>query len=554
MWDWTHNIPQFTLTDFDVTNPALFSDEYRARIDSDVDRTNEITAFRLDFDQAVEWGAIDGLEYGVRWSELEYVNLGGTRYTTPNLDDSSEEERAAILAMNEACRDESFPESGFLSSQAVGNPITNIDGETGAITSGTGNSWATFDTLCMTNAILSFHGEPFAFPEQNYESPATTDVTENSLAAYLMANYTTNWFGKDVYGNFGVRVVNTDTKSLAWRTAYLIVEGDDGFLTIIEDPNADLEQVQAKNDYTEWLPSFNMVMDINEDWVFRGGVFRAMSRSDPSDMGYNRSFSFTSEEDITDPEDLITSVDGSGNPYIDPLMSWNLDTSIEWYPNEDTILALGLFYKRFNGGFDVVQQLETFIVDGEAIEKPVTVYDVSDDTSTIYGFEMTVAHNLNYLDNWLRGFGTKLSLSVADSDFEFEDSNYGTIYVTELDGTRTQLTEGIVAPANLPGFSDLVFSGQLYYGIGGFDANLIYKHRDQYFQPYTSNGTRIRYVEKVGVWEARVSYQFNDHWSMALEGINLFDAPKETRYYVDDYFGEMNIYGPRYFLSLRGKF
>ena len=99
MWDW-YNFPQFTLTDFDVTNPALFSDEYRARIDSDVDRTNTITAFRLDFAQAVEWGAIESLEYGVRWSELEYLNLGGTRYTTPNLDDSSEEERAAILAMN----------------------------------------------------------------------------------------------------------------------------------------------------------------------------------------------------------------------------------------------------------------------------------------------------------------------------------------------------------------------------------------------------------------------------------------------------------------------
>ena len=118
---------------------------------------------------------------------------------------------------------------------------------------------------------------------------------------------------------------------------------------------------------------------------------------------------------------------------------------------------------------------------------------------------------------------------------------------------RKKLTQGIIAPANLPGLSDVVFSGQLYYGIGNFDANLIYKYRDQYFQPYTSNGTRIRYVEDAGVWEARVSWQFTAHLTLSLDGINLFDEPKETRYYVDDYFGEMNIYGPRYFLGLRGK-
>ena len=259
-------------------------------------------------------------------------------------------------------------------------------------------------------------------------------------------------------------------------------------------------------------------------------------------------------EKLDNPDDLVSSVAGSGNPYQDALMSWNFDTSIEWYPNADTILAMGFFYKSFQGGFDPVRQLETFVIDGVEIQKPVTVYANSDDTNTIYGFELTAAHNLNYLDSWLRGFGGKLSLSMADSDFEFEDSNYGTVFVDELDGSRTQLTEGIVAPANLPGFSDLVASAILYYGVGGFDASLIYKYRDQYFQPYTSNGTRIRYVEDVGVWEARASYTFNEHWQISLEGINLFDEPKETRYYVEDYFGEMNIYGPRYFLGLRGKF
>ena len=154
----------------------------------------------------------------------------------------------------------------------------------------------------------------------------------------------------------------------------------------------------------------------------------------------------------------------------------------------------------------------------------------------------------------MRGFGAKLGMNFGESDFEFEDSNYGDVTIRDLDGNVVPLTIGIVKPGNVPGFSDTVFSGNVYYGVGGFDASLIYKYRSEYFQPYTSNGTRLRYVGDVGVWEARMSYQFNEHFTLSLEGINLFNEPKQTYYYTTDNFGERNIYGPRYFLGLRGKF
>jgi len=553
-WDLSSGIPQFTLTDFNVLDPALFSDEYRARIDSDVDRTNKIKAVRGDFALATEWGAITALEGGLRYSELTYLNLGGTRYTTPNLDDSSEEERAAILAINELCRNDVFPEAAFLSSQAAGNPITVVDGDTGEEIEGTGSAWATFDTMCATNAILDYHGVDFAYPDQVKESPSTTDVKEEVWAGYLMASYESSLAGKDFYGNFGVRIVNTKTNSYAWRTEYEIIEDNDGFLSIQPVPGADLEKVNADNSYTEWLPSFNYVMDIQDNVILRGGIFRAMSRADPSDLGYNRAFTFSDDSDITDPDDLIQNVSGSGNPYMDPLMSWNFDVSLEWYPNDDSILSAGLYYKDFNGGFEQITTLETFIVDGVDITAPVTVTQVSDDSSTLYGLEVTAAHNFSYLPSFWSGFGVKLSLNLAHSNFEFEDSNYGTVFEKDLEGNSIQKTVGIVAPGNLPGFSDTVFSGNVYYQIGNFDASLIYKYRSEYFQPYTSNGTRLRYVGDVGVWEARASYWITDNLQLLVEGINLFNEPKQTYYYTDDNFGEMNIYGARYFLGIRGKF
>jgi len=288
--------------------------------------------------------------------------------------------------------------------------------------------------------------------------------------------------------------------------------------------------------------------------VLRGGIFRAMSRADPGDMGFNRAFDVSTEEDITDPIDLIEGVEGAGNPYMDPLMSWNYDVSLEWYPNEDTMLAAGVYYKKFTGGFELVRSEEHFTVDGVGITRPVTIPQVSPDSSHLYGIEMTAVHSFSYLPSFLSGFGVKLSANLSDTNFEFEDSLYGDVSIRELDGTVQPLTIGIVKPASIPGYSDTVFSGQLYYQAGNFDAGVIYKYRSEYFQPYTSNGTRLRYVADVGVWEARVSYWLTDNLQIMAQGINLFDEPKQTYFFTTDNFGERNIYGSRLFLGLRGKF
>lgn len=554
-WNMDSGIAQYVITDFDVTAPTLFSDEYRVRIDSDVDRTNTIGALRTDVDFDLDWKAISSVEGGLRWSELEYLDLGATRFEPDTIDDGSQEERDAIVAMNGACALSAFPESDFLSSVADGNLVTVIDSATGAATSGTGGSWATFDNACITNGILAFNGETFAWPEQPRESPNTTDVTETSLAAYLMANFDTTIGDFPVHGNFGVRVVNTEVESVAYRTEYEIVtDPSTGFLSIQPVPGADLERVSASDDYTEVLPSFNIVVDLADDLLLRGGIFRGLSRPDPADLGYRRSFSLNSAEDITDPDDLLTNVSGAGNPFTQPLTSWNFDTALEWYPNEDSILAVGLYYKQFTGGFEQIRTIETFTIDGEPVEAEFTVSQTNEDTSDLFGVELTGSHRFSYLPGYLSGLGVKLSYNYGDSNFEFEDSLYGNVTVRELDGSITPLTIGIIPPGNVPGFSRHVFSGQLYYQIGEFDVQAIYKYRSEYFQPYTANGTRLRYIGDVGVWEARASYRVTENVKLTLEGINLFDEPKTQYFFTRDDLGEVNVYGPRIFFGLQAKF
>ncbi len=258
-----------------------------------------------------EWGAITSLAGGLRYSKLTYLNLGGTRFDPGTVDDSSEAEREAIIAMNESCRID-FKEKGFLGSEYGGGELITVVDEDGNQISGSGDTWAVFDNQCITEGILAFQGEEFAYPEQFKESSSTTDVTETTMAGYLMANFETELGGKVLNGDFGVRIVDTDVKANAWRSAYVITQNEDGFYQI--DETGDLEKDTAKASYTEWLPSLNVVMDLTDTVLLRGAVYRSMSRADPGDLGWNRSFNVNTSDDIIDPDDLITSVSGSGNP------------------------------------------------------------------------------------------------------------------------------------------------------------------------------------------------------------------------------------------------
>lgn len=539
----------WTVEDFDINDPANFDDGLRVRIDTDADRENEISAARLDFNFDLDSTFIDSIDFGARVSKLTYYAARGgsasdsngarVTYTVSDAD-------PAVMA----CAQE-FPESGFLSAADAGALVTSVDANGNVLDAY--NSWAIFDNNCRLDAILAGNDATLAFPVLG-NHPETVDVTEDAQAFYVKANYEGELGNYPVRGNFGVRVVNTDVTSVGYRSAFIIVTDPvTGALSLVT--TGELEAISAKHDYTEVLPSVNFVMDLTEEWVLRAGVFRGMSRADPGDMGFQRSFQVADEDEEPETiDELITGVTGSGNPYADPLMSWNYDLALEWYPNEDTILAATLYAKDFTGGFTNTVVSETYEVDGETVTLPIVLQQTNNDKSKLTGIEIFASHNFSYLPGFLSGFGGKVSFNYADSDFEFEDSLYGDRGFIDEDGSFVQTNLGIIPPGNVPGFSKETFSGQLYYQVGDFDASLIYKYRSGYFQPYTSNGTRLRYIGEVGVWEARASYYVTDTIRLSVEGINLFDEPKSQYFFVDDNLGEMNYYGPRIFFGLRAKF
>ena len=544
-WDMGDNIPHFTTTNLDVTDISNFTDSLRSRLDRENSRENEVSSVRLDFDYILDSDVFTSIEGGVRASEMTFVQYGGTNGNGSRDEYTLDTSVANALDILNSCQID-FPESDFLDNVSDGNIITNVDADGNVISSGTGSSWATYDNLCFAEAVSASRGGSVSYPEVEYESQGTIDVTEKTYAMYLMANYDTEMFDKFIRGNFGIRVVDTEVTSVGFRNSFTIETTELGELRLV--PGDDLERTVGGGGYTEILPSFNLVVDYSDDILLRAGIYRGMSRVDPADLGFNREFQTDDEVAPTTLADLIVGVNGSGNPNTQPLMSWNYDLAIEWYPNEDSIFALSLYHKQFQGGFQQRTVLEPYEIEGQSFNLPITNSVTTDDTSNLYGIEASVAYR------WDIGVGVKFGYNYADTDYEFEDSNYGDTFVTDLDGNTTQLQDGIIPPGSVPGFSEHVFSGQVYYQVGDFDTALIYKYRSEYFQPYTSNGTRLRYVDEVGVWEARASYKINSNMKVRVSAINLFSAPKSQDYYVQGNLGEVNDYGPRLFAGVTFKY
>ena len=529
------------IRNFDVTNHDLFADSARTRIDLNQARDNSIQALRGDFDYDLDSGALTTLEGGLRYSNLTYTSFPRVRDQRTFSDD-------AIAGASEACRNEVFPESGFLSEPANGETlITNVDENGNVISSGTGDTWATFDPLCL---VREFVGTlpPWPSPQQSVQN---VDVAENTLAGYLQAGYESEFAGRPVRGNFGVRVVSTDVDSTGLRTIFTTTRNEDDTITVNEDSGSFTEVVGGST-YTELLPSFTAVMDWSDDILVRAGIFRGLSRPDPADLGFGRRL-VVDDDDATSIADLVGTANASGNPDLLPLTSWNLDFAVEWYPNEDSILAVGAYYKRFLGGFENTQRVENFTIDGQDFAADVTTSRTDEEESTLTGIEMTLAHSFSYLPGLLSGLGTKISLNLADSDFEFEDQNFGASRVLDEAGNVVSERVGIVAPANLFGFSERVVSSQLYYDIGKLDLQLIYKNRTEYFQQFISSPGLIRYVGDNEVLEARATYKVTDKISFRLEAINLLDEPKTQFIPVRGYLTELNSYGPRMFIGFKVK-
>ncbi len=550
---------------FEVTDPSYFNARNRGRIRArQIVRDNTLDALRADLVWTRDSGAIHTVKAGVRSSSMEYLSLGGLRddagaslfededLLTPN-GGADNAVTDAVLANVLACADQSFPESGFLSNVRQGELVTNTSSGTAV------SQFATFNYECAANAWLANYGGLSGIQFQNGITSGTNDVTEDTLAFYAQADFETEFSGKPVRGNFGVRIVDTDITSVGYRAPITVIQDQDGFF-VSESSGAGFETDTQKSDYQEVLPSLTVIVDLNDDLILRSGIFRGMSRPDPNAYGNGRDIQDNTGDSIgyTSLAEAVNGIGATGNPFLKPILSTNLDLGLEWYANADTMIAGALYWKEFNGGFETVAQLETFNLDGNPVQGLIETTQISDRDSTIQGIELSLTHAFDYLPGFLSGFGGKLSYNYADSDFEFEDQHGGdgvTITVDQVTGEATETPLiGILPPANLFGLSKHVTATQLYWSSDKWNIEVFHKMRSSYFQQFTRDTQgRIRYTNTNQRVDLKVSYKMFDNVDVTLEAKNILDEPRIDYRAVDGNVYQALSYGPRYFLGVRVK-
>lgn len=529
-YDWSSegDIPSIALNPaFDVNDWDAYSGA--ARVTSrETDNEHTIRAGRFDVSYFPEAGFLTRVKAGLRAAQSDYSYADNT--VTTDYDQRIAADKAAIIAANQACR-APFPQDDFLEDGGSGNTISN---------------WAYFDPSCLYE---SFRGTSATGIDPNAVDPRNVDVVEKTKSLYLMGEFSSELFGLPVTGNAGVRWVKTDVRSAGVRTDLEIITNGDGTIRLESTGNYETSVFKAGND--KLLPSINAAFELKPELLLRVGAYRAMSRPDIAALGAGRTITVDSTENHTNLADALDSISAAGNPAADPLMSWNGDLSLEWYPNADTVLAGAVYWKQFNGGTETALVNEAYTINGQRVIVPVSQQVTTDENSTLTGFELTASHRLSYLPKPFDGLGFKLSYNYADTDYETQDPRLG----EQVDAATGTVIPAIVPPAGLSGFSRHVMSGSIYWDVGRFNVQAIAKYRSKYYQDFTGNAAQQnRYYGDNTSVDFRARYRVNKHLSLSLELMNLTNEPRVAYQPIYGNFREYVTYGRRAFLGVRYKF
>lgn len=338
--------------------------------------------------------------------------------------------------------------------------------------------------------------------------PAAYDLEESSTAAYMQINIEHD----EWTGNVGLRYVQTNENSKNYTQTTSLNP-----IAVCDPWGVCWEQVETENTYNNFLPSLNLRWAVSDDVVARFAASQTLTRPDYSALAGSVSLS---------PPAVAGGVGTGtgGNPNLRPIISSNLDTTLEWYFAPRSLLTGSLFYMDLKNYVDYGTTTATYwTVDSNNPQGAYVDYIMItpvNSNAEVKGFE--IAYEQAFGENW-GGF-----------------ANY-----TYADGSTENGTPMLGTSKNT-------------YNIGGyfendmFNARINYTYRSEFYSgldratAFTQDG--------VGVLSASVGYKINDNFMITLDGMNLNDP--ETAYYADSEERPRSIYenGRQYYLNLRMKF
>ncbi len=353
---------------------------------------------------------------------------------------------------------------------------------------------------------------------------------ERTYAAYAMLNFASDSMPLD--GNFGVRVVRTENNA-------------DGYLVF---PNATLAQylgsgqsepINAKNSYTDVLPSANVKWEFASNLILRFAASKAIARPNFSDMQAYQVLNAAVKSGYTPDPDATTvpvefmdlTGDSYGNPYLTPMKANQFDLSLEWYfnPEHGGMAWVNLFYKDIKDYFRRQSRLVSYPgADGNnydyLITRPVNV-----GTAKIQGVELGWNQFFDFLPAPFDGLGMSANYTFIDSSTNVP--NDPTVVPRDTDGS----TFGKL-PAD--GLSKNAYNVAVFYEKGPWQVRFAYNWRSKYLLSIGPNGYNGGdggiawklpvYSDDFGQLDGSIFYRFSEHVQLGLELNNLNNAEQRT--------------------------
>lgn len=316
---------------------------------------------------------------------------------------------------------------------------------------------------------------------------ADYDVEENILAAYVMG---TTYVGDlEVIG--GLRVEQTDVsargKALNGNTA---------------------SWTSASADYTNVIPSLIANYRINDEWIARAGVTRALGRP-----GFE---TIAPRATVSEDGGPVASVN-IGNPGLDPRQSWNYDLALEWYPAPLSIVSVSAFYKDIS---DELVGSTTSLTSQAQMNSELAARGLlgAVDTSGLTRLDLSTTVNASSAS--LEGLELMGQTQFAFLMPPFDGLGVSATF-TKLDG-ETHLPAGTQP---LVGQPETTYAFSLFYQDDRIDASVSYAYNDSFLTDLNDDPDLVLDQGEFGRWDAKVNYNINDNLRVFLEGVNLNDEP-----------------------------
>ena len=332
-------------------------------------------------------------------------------------------------------------------------------------------------------------------------------ISEDLMTLYAQLDINQELGAGVLTGNVGVQAINTSQQSSG-----------------IAFPGGVQTDISLGDDFWDVLPSANLSLRLDSGWVFRLAGSRQIQRPQLDDLRAAISYGVVTAIDGQSPTGTYPYINGGGgNPRLRPYRANAVDFNVEkYFANGAGVVALQLFYKDLVSYIDGSNQVFDYAgLPLPAGPAPVTTIgilnsEVNTGGGDFFGAEISATVPFDAIIPALEGFGA--TGGVGWTETKVEDANGNTDVI--------------------PGYSEWVANGTLYFEKGGLNARGSVRYRSEFLADFTGFGGNItrRLARAETIVDAQIGYDFESGplqgLSVYVQGQNLTNQPFVSQFNV----------------------